>query len=39
MVFGCDPAAGVQADTKFVKLFISHMKNLFDPEDGTLMIP
>jgi hypothetical protein len=39
MVFGCDPAAGVNADTQFVKLFINHMKNLFDPEDGTLMIP
>ena len=38
-VFGCDPAAGVKADTKFVKLFIEHLKGLFNPEDGSVLIP
>ena len=38
-VFGCDPAAGVAADTKFVKLFIEHLKSLFSPEDGSVLIP
>lgn len=38
-MFGCNPAEGVYRDTKFVKLFIEHLKALFDPEDGTVMFP
>ena len=38
-VFGCDPAAGVAADTKFVKIFIEHLKGLFSLEDGSALIP
>jgi hypothetical protein len=38
-IFGCDPAGGVFSDTKFVKLFIEHLKGLFSPEDGSLLIP
>ena len=29
----------MKADTKFVKVFIEHLKGLFSPEDGTLLIP
>ena len=38
-MFGCNPAEGVTRETKFVKLFIEHLKALFDPEDGTVMLP
>ena len=38
-IFGCDPAGGVLSDTKFVKLLIEHLKGLFSPEDGSLLIP
>ena len=38
-LFGCNPAEGVAADTKFVEAFIDHIYNLFDPDDGSVMIP
>ena len=38
-VFGCNPADGVKADTKFIQTFVEHLRGLFDPEDGTLMFP
>ena len=38
-VFGSDPASGAQSDKKFVNAFIKHLNNMFDPEDGSLMIP
>jgi hypothetical protein len=38
-VFGCDPAAGVKADTEFIKNIRDHMRGLFDPEDDSLMFP
>jgi hypothetical protein len=33
-LYGCDPAKGVAADTKFVHQFIAHLKNHFDPNSG-----
>lgn len=38
-LFGCNPAEGVNADTKFVKCFVEHCTDLFDPETGTVMLP
>jgi hypothetical protein len=38
-LFGCNPAEGVKADTQFVKCFVDHCTDLFNPEDGTLMLP
>jgi hypothetical protein len=38
-LFGCNPAEGVKADTQFVKCFVEHCTDLFNPEDGTLMLP
>jgi len=38
-LFGCNPAEGVFADTKFVTSFVEHCKGLFDPEEGTVLIP
>lgn len=39
LLFGCNPAEGVAADTKFVSCFIKHIENHFDPEDGTVILP
>ena len=38
-VFGSNPATGAQADPEFVKMFLNHLNSVFDPEDGTLMMP
>lgn len=38
-MFGCNPAEGVKADTKFVDCFIKHIKYHFDPENGSVNIP
>ena len=29
----------MKADTNFVKIFIDHLKGLFSPEDGSVLIP
>lgn len=39
MLFGCDPASGVPANTKLVELVVEHLKDYFDPMDGSAMIP
>lgn len=38
-LFGCNPADGVAANTKFVQLFINHIKNRFEPDTGYVVIP
>ena len=38
-LFGCDPATGVAADTKFVTDFIDHIDKSFDPITQTTLIP
>jgi hypothetical protein len=38
-LFGCDPAAGVSADTKFVRDFVDHLEKFFDPITQTVLIP
>lgn len=38
-LFGCDPATGVSADTKFVKDFIDHIDKFFDPITQTVLVP
>ena len=38
-LFGCDPASGVAADTKFVRDFIDHIDKSFDPITQTTLIP
>jgi hypothetical protein len=39
MIFGCDPASGVPANTKLVKLIVEHLLEQFDPEDGSALLP
>jgi len=39
MLFGCDPAAGVAANTKLVMDLVEHFKDYFDPEDGAAIVP
>lgn len=39
MLFGCDPAYGVVADTKFIAEFISHIVSSFDSRTGSVAIP
>ena len=39
MLFGCDPAAGVAANTKLVMVLVEHFKDYFDPEDGSALVP
>lgn len=38
-VFGSNPATGAQSDPDFVKMFIKHLNEAFDPEDDSLMLP
>jgi hypothetical protein len=38
-LFGCDPASGVSADTKFVNDFVVHIEKFFDPITQTVLIP
>lgn len=38
-VFGSNPATGAQSDADFVKMFIQHLNDAFDPEDDSLMLP
>lgn len=38
-VFGSNPATGSQADPKFVTMFLKHLDQMFDPEDGALLLP
>jgi len=38
-VFGSNPATGVKSDADFVKMFIQHLNDAFDPEDDSLMLP
>jgi hypothetical protein len=38
-LFGCDPANGVSADTKFVSDFVDHINKSFDPITQTVLIP
>lgn len=39
MMFGCDPASGVPANTKLVKLIVEHLFDQFNPEDGSALLP
>ena len=39
MLFGCNPDFGVPADTKLVKLVVDHLRDYFDPEDGSALLP
>lgn len=39
MLFGCDPASGVPADTKLVQVLVQHLRDYFDPEDGSARLP
>lgn len=39
MLFGCDPASGVPADTQLVKVLVQHLRDYFDPEDGSAVMP
>jgi hypothetical protein len=38
-VFGSNPATGAKSDADFVKMFIQHLNDAFDPEDDSLMLP
>lgn len=38
-VFGSNPATGAAADPDFVTMFLKHLNQVFDPEDGSLMMP
>jgi hypothetical protein len=38
-VFGSNPATGFKSDADFVKMFIQHLNDAFDPEDDSLMLP
>ena len=38
-IFGCQPAYGVRADSKFVKNVIDLFAKNFDPEGGHIMLP
>jgi hypothetical protein len=39
MLFGCDPAAGVAANTQLVMVLVEHFKDFFDPENGAALVP
>jgi hypothetical protein len=39
MLFGCDPASGVPANTKLVKLIVEHLFEQFSPDDGSALLP
>jgi hypothetical protein len=38
-VFGSNPATGAASDPKFVEMLLKHLRSVFDPEDGALMMP
>lgn len=38
-IFGCQPAYGVKADTKFIKNVIDLFLKNFDPDDGHILLP
>lgn len=39
MLFGCDPANGVAANTKLVMVIVQHLMDYFHPDDGSAIIP
>ena len=39
MLFGCEPADGVGGATEFVNDIINLMKDSFDAETGTVLLP
>lgn len=39
LMFGSNPATGAKSDKKFISAFLRHLDEMFDPEDGTLLLP
>ena len=39
MLFGCDPASGVAANTKLVMVIVQHLMDYFHPDDGSALLP